>query len=299
MNRSRMHPGRRLQWIAMLSAVLLTALLLSVVGASAAPRSQSGRQMVYALTTSNRLLSFFADQPARIVGAVKVSGLQPGEQVLGIDFRPSNGKLYALGSTNRLYIVDAQTGKATAISQQPFTPQLEGTAFGVDFNPVPDLLRVVSNTGQNLRINPNTGAVVSNDKRLAYAAADANASKQPAAVGAAYLNPDNNPATGTTLYVIDAAQSALVIQNPPNDGALNTVGSLTADVILPGGSTVTVWPNDMTGFDIAPSNIAYAAFNLRGRINALTTIDLKTGEVNPVGIISSGEAIRGLAIPAP
>ena len=35
---------------------------------------------------------------------------------------------------------------------------LSGTAFGVDFNPMADRLRVVSDAEQNLRANADTGA---------------------------------------------------------------------------------------------------------------------------------------------
>ena len=37
---------------------------------------------------------------------------------------------------------------------------LKGSAFGVDFNPAADRVRVVSNLGQNLRLHPDTGAQV-------------------------------------------------------------------------------------------------------------------------------------------
>ena len=41
----------------------------------------------------------------------------------------------------------------------PFT-QLSGTEFGVDFDDVSDRLRVVSDTGQNLRVDVDSGAVI-------------------------------------------------------------------------------------------------------------------------------------------
>ena len=47
-----------------------------------------------------------------------------------------------------------------------FTPALSGTAFGFDFNPTVDRIRVVSDTGQNLRLNPDTGAVAAVDGAL-------------------------------------------------------------------------------------------------------------------------------------
>ena len=44
-----------------------------------------------------------------------ISGMQPGEALLAIDFRPATGQLYGLGSTSRLYTIDSTSGAATAI----------------------------------------------------------------------------------------------------------------------------------------------------------------------------------------
>lgn len=48
------------------------------------------------------------------------------------------------------------------------------------------------------------------------------------------------------LYVIDSSLDILAIQDPPNDGVLNTVGSLGVDT------------NNRTAFDITPSGEAFA-----------------------------------------
>src|SRR4029450_13988475 len=89
---------------------------------------------------------------------------------------------------------------------------------------------VVSNTGQTLRLPPEPGAVAGVDTPLSYAPGDTNAGRQPTAVGAAYTNPDTNPATGTTLFVIDAGLDLGAVQDPPNAGVLNTFATFDADV---------------------------------------------------------------------
>ena len=43
---------------------------------------------------------------------------------------------------------------------------LSGDKFGVDFNPTADRLRVVSNTGLNLRLHRDTGAMVDGNRAL-------------------------------------------------------------------------------------------------------------------------------------
>jgi hypothetical protein len=212
-------------------------------------------QTAYVVTTDNRLLAFDVDAPETLLFQYDVTGLQNDEMVVGIDIRPANGELNALSSASRLYTIDPSSGEASAVGE-PFTPALDGTSFGFDFNPTVDRIRVVSNTGQNLRLNPDTGAVGTNpdtgaptiDGDLAYADDDANAGRQPAAVGAGYTNSVAD-ATSTELYVIDARQAVLALQDPPNDGILNTVGDL--------GMT----PTNMVGFDIAPSGEAYAVIS--------------------------------------
>lgn len=286
------------QWLAARWA-LAFALLFSLLLAAAPARANGPAQTLYALTTSNRLLQISGADPCKIDARIRITGLQDEEKLLGIDFRPANGQLYGLGSTSRLYVINPQTGAATQIGAAPFTPALEGSAFGFDFNPVVDRIRVVSNTGQNLRLNPDTGAVVDAnlatpgiqpDGRLAYAAGDQNAGRETQVVGAAYTNPDNDPATGTTLYDIDSRRDILAIQNPPNDGVLNTVGSLGVNT------------SRMVGFDIAASGVAYAALKLEGGdggcgSSSLVTVNLATGGVNRVGAIGDRDAIRGLAAP--
>ena len=65
-----------------------------------------------------------------------------------------------------------------------------------NFNPTVDRILVVSNTGQNLRLHPDTGAVVDSnpalegvqtDGKLIYAAGDVNFGKLPMTVSASLV----------------------------------------------------------------------------------------------------------------
>ncbi len=248
-------------------------------------------QMVYGVTEDNRLISFDASNPTALLSNVPITGLQqPSELVLGIDFRPATGELYALGSSNRLYKLNPATGVATAVSSTPFSPALSGVEFGFDFNPVVDRIRVTSDTGQNLRLNPNTGAVVAVDGTLQYNSGDPNFGRRPTIVGSAYTN-NFAGATSTLLYNIDAGLDVLVIQNPPNAGGLITVGPLGMNV-----STVL-------GFDIATfgtRNVGYVSMiDLnRGDFRSwFGTIDLNTGMISPIAPIGGvALRVRGLAV---
>jgi hypothetical protein len=223
---------------------------------------------------------------------VGITGMQTGESLLGIDFRPATGGLYGLGSTSRLYLIDPTTGVVTQVgSAGAFT--LSGTGFGTDFNPTVDRLRVVSNAGQNLRLNPNDGTLTATDTAFAYAPGDPNAGATPRVVGAAYTN--NFPgALTTTLYDIDSNLDILVGQGSPggspvspNTGQLFTIGAM-------GFNT-----SDLVGFDISgPTGIAYASLTApAANASQLFTFNLSTGAATLVGTIGGGVPLAGIAAP--
>ena len=259
---------------AMVGAVGGAGNLVSLRGLAAEIGSSVG-YTAYGVTTANQLVSFNTARPNTILSTVAINGLQPGENVLGIDFRPANGQLYALGSTSRLYRVNVTTGAASQIGAAGAFA-LSGTEFGFDFNPTVDRIRVVSNTGQNLRLNPNDGTLAATDGTLNPGT--------PNITSAAYTNSFAG-ATATTLYDIDSGTDALYIQNPPNNGSLVLVGAL--------GFNIT----DTNGFEIAAgSNTAFAALQVNGETaSKLFAINLSTGTASfiaPVG----GTPLRGLAI---
>src|SRR5262249_23692621 len=157
-------------------------------------------------TGTQSLISFDTATPGTVTTIGNITGLVggAGEAVVGIDIRPSNGMLYAVtnnAGAGRLYTVNTATGLATHVRTTPFPPP--GAALGVDFNPVPDLLRITSDTGETLRINPGTAAVAGTDTALAYAATDPANGTAPVVVGSAYTN-NFAGATSTKLYDIDA-----------------------------------------------------------------------------------------------
>lgn len=284
------------------TATLTASLLVACAGAPAISEGPARKEIAVAVTASNRLIRFNAGQPSKILSKTALSGLQPGETVLGIDYRIAKGQLFALGSTGRLYRLDATTGAATAVGA-PLAAALSGEEFGVDFNPTVDRVRVVSNTGLNLRIHPDTGALVDGnpaldgaqpDGALVYVAGDPNAGKAPAVVAAAYTYNKGNEKI-TTNYAIDAAAGTLVMQGSmegatpvvsPNTGQLRTVGGLGA------GAFKTA------AFDIADlSGAAFAALTPAGAgASRWVEIDLKSGAAKTLGTIGGGEAVRGAAI---
>ncbi|MNK35325.1 hypothetical protein D3C87_538480 [compost metagenome] len=230
---------------------------------------------LYALTNDGKLLWFNAQNPKYITSQVTISGLVTGDKIVGIDFRPATGQLYGLGSNSYVYVIDPKAGVARAINSTPFTPALSGTSFGFDFNPTVDRIRVVSSSGQNLRLNPENGAV---------AATDLNIADVPGAkIGSVAYTDNRAGAATTTLFDIDATTDKLYKQIPPNDGKLMAVGNLGYDV------------DETGGFDISPDgNAALAALGHNGN-SALFNIDINTGKASKIGEFN--QQIIGIAIP--
>jgi hypothetical protein len=232
---------------------------------------------LYGVTTTNQLVRFHSALPGTIVATATITGLEGN--VLGIDFRPATGELYALSSTSRLYKLDTATGRATLVGTGPFAPALAGTDFGFDFNPTVDRIRVVSDTGQNFRLHPDT-AVVTTDTALNPAGSTI--------VGSAYTK-NVDGATTTTLYGIDSTGDRLVRQGglngppSPNLGLLTNVGALG------------VATDGNVGFDISPlDGTAFATLTTSG-VSSLVSVDLAGGLVRPIAVVGTAAPLRALA----
>ncbi|MEO6540907.1 MAG: DUF4394 domain-containing protein, partial [Ferruginibacter sp.] len=230
-------------------------------------------QVFFGLTASNGLVKYNANASQTVIAQVAVTGLQAGEKLLGIDFRPATGQLYGLGNSNRLYVINTLTGAARAIGTAPFTPALGDAIAGFDFNPTVDRIRVVTTGGTNLRLNPETGAV---------AAIDGNINNTERITGVAYTN-SYAGASVTTLFDIDAY--SLYKQDPPNNGTITRINNFG----LPGYNVVS---GDL---DISPDNKVVLVPLTVGGINNLYQIDTATGKALDLGTLAT--AIIGLAIP--
>lgn len=259
----------------LLLSVFSSQLLLTGCNKDDDPQTPTKPDLVfYGLTAGNQLAKFNANASQTAMSNVAITGLQTGESLLAIDFRPATGQLYGLGSTSRLYIINPETGTSTAVGAGPFSPALNGNLAGFDFNPTVDRIRVTTNLGQNLRLHPETGAVATADVALNPGT--------PSIIGSAYTNSVAGAAT-TELFNIDIAANKLFKQDPPNNGTLVEIGAL--------GVTAT----GNGGFDIAPDNSVALACLTVGGTNGLYQINTATGAATSLGNI--GTPIIGLAIP--
>jgi hypothetical protein len=245
----------------------------------------------YGVTSTGRLVTFDRADPA-LDTAIAITGMQSGETVLGIDIRAGGsapGQLYALGSTGRVYTVDTTTGVATQKSQlaadssdtsDPFTA-LSGTEYGVDFDDASDRLRVVSDTGQNLRIDVDSGATIT-DAALSRSGVN----------GAAYSNAFA-AACRSTAYFIDSTTDELLTSSDANGGALTVVGPLGVDASAAGDLEVATAADG--------TNTGYAVLVVGG---AATSYEINLGNgtaasAGPVTRLDDNEVLRDTAIAPP
>lgn len=279
-------------------------------GVDAAPRN------LHVLTTDNRIATVPESRPDQATTAIAVAGLNAGDNLVAIDVRAQNGRLYGLGYNGsagsvQLYHLTLQGGmvRANAVGTTGgFVNALGapvfvfGTEFGIDFNPVTDRLRVNTDSGQNFRINPNTGSFVDGD--LAGGAGSVPGVNMDGPIGggtvvvqdAASSNNVINAAV-TTLYTIDSLSNVLWIQNPPNAGTqtsplLVTLGGSPLDFGTACGLDLPLGVD--TGASSTPAvGMALAALSVAGD-SGLYRIDLGTGSASLMG--SFGLAVRDIAV---
>jgi hypothetical protein len=200
----------------------------------------------------------------KVVSKVDVKG---AASILAIDVRPADGMIYAVASDGNIVTIDVKTGQATMKSKLSETLKA-GVTVTVDFNPVADRMRLMGSDGTSLRVNVDDGKVTVDGS---HKYKDGDAGKTPRVVAGAYTNSWKGT-QATTLYNIDAATGALVTQAPPNDGILNTVGSLGMAISGPVAFNIVASQPD--------KNDAWLATG-----GSLYSVDLKTGKATMAGKI--------------
>ncbi len=171
--------------------------------------------------------------------------LDLNEVVLDIDYRNSEGALYALtktGTKGRIIRIDPSSGSfirvSTLVSDGTSTEMnLTDIGYTIDFNPVVDRLRIIGSNGSNWRTDVLTGDTVP----------DTPISSSNTITGAAYEDTFSSVGRGTRLFTLDAGTDSLYLQgNPnPNDGTQNSF-----KLLLGSGTNIT----RIDGYDINPAN---------------------------------------------
>ena len=265
-----------------------------------AVQSDLGGIPAVALSADGTSLLRFNTAAPGTTTAVSVTGVNVGEILVGIDFRPATGQLYGFGAdasaeTGTTYVIDPQTGVATALGAPLVFVDLPAGGYGFDFNPTVDRIRITTDSGLNFRINPNNGSLAGSDVAINGGATGVSAAAYTNNYGQSPLGPP--PAT---LYTLDPASDTLFIQNPANAGT-----QISPHAVTLGGSPLDF--SSANGFDIpasvrvattgaAASGFGYAALTVAG-VTGLYLIDLATGAAQNLGVIGTGAvALAGLAL---
>lgn len=233
------------------------------------------------------LISFNSATPGSITNEGVITGLATNEEITDLDFRPATGELYALGfgldvsqpDTGRIYRLD---GNAAILVGAPIIlgDVDDRGDYGIDFDPVADSIRIVSDYRDNLSVDPDTGGVFT-----------ATALSQDVE-NAAYSN-NFDDATQTTLFGLASGNLVRIgsVGGSPNSadtGVVTTIGPLGVAL-------------SSTGFDIeSRTGAAFAVFTGFANNNGFYSVNLTSGAATLVGLIGSGaNGITAMAIALP
>ena len=292
---SRGRGGRRTLALAAVAASAVGLAVAAVTAGSPAVADTPPATFV-GLVNGNALVQFQEDTPAQFDSLVLISGLAPGEVVMSIDGRPGTGQLLALavsptgGATDgKLYWVDPDTGAATPTGTPTFDVDDTALRTTIDINPTVDRLRVVGSDRQNVRVNPNNGALAVTDTDLVYPTLPVGL--EPVVSIAYDRNVAASAAGGiTTLYGISQSGSLVTI------GGVNSTPSPNLGQVFAVGALGVSPDDEHIGFDITAQNNAYASMTVGGD-TGLYSVNLATGAAALVGNIGNGDlAIRDLAV---
>ncbi len=253
---------------------------------------RSSSLQVVGLTDDQRLICFNERNPGDARDLGFVSGLMGDVKLVGIDFRVQDKKMYGVGDRGGVYVIDTRNAAAMKVSQ--VTEPLAGTSFGVDFNPAADRLRIVSDTGQNLRHNVNLGGATVVDDLLDYPVALNSVGPTATGVtGSAYTNNDLDTSTATTLYALDSNLDQVDIQSPPNDGTLAATGKLGVEAAISVG--FDIYSTIREGVTVNVQSLA--SLQAVSGVSSFYSINLPTGKATSRGSFSARNKVIGIAIP--
>jgi hypothetical protein len=251
------------------------------------------------------LAMFDTATPQNVTVIGPVTGLLgPSDVITAIDFRPADGRLYAISNQNRIYTIDTSTAAATVVGTTPFTPAIPGGASaGADFDPVRDVLRMVTDglggARVNLRINPTTGQSII-DTQTAPAPGDTSIQTNPCIAAVAYTN-NFAGAVATTAYAFGPCGSVLLRIGSENGTPLSADTGVLS-LVEETNPYVNVNQGLRLGLDIAPNGDAYALVQQSCCVY-LYQVDLRPGAqtlLNPVFLgaqpTSPGVEWRDIAI---
>src|SRR5215475_3210225 len=231
--------------------VLMGRHSVSAAQVSSASATTQGTTMppvfIFALTTDNTL--YVLPPNSTVYQSLgRVTGIA-GFDLIGIDFRPADKKLYALSDGGSLYTINFNVSPPTATLVSALTPRFPaGFQSLIDFNPVVDAIRLIGSDTLNYAVVKGTNGILNTtavQTSLTYNPNDVAKGTVPKVSAGAYNNNLDN-ATVTLFYAIDYNRDTLVTIDPATaggssatgGGVLRTIGPL----VTPTGGRVKMSP---------------------------------------------------------
>lgn len=274
-------------------------LILAALAATGFAGSVSA-ETIFALTTTQALVSFDSASPGTITAPIALTGATSGHTIRSIDFRPNTtggATMFAISAdvantTAQVYSVNVATGALTALGTSFPLAGNTSQFVSIDFNPAADRLRIVTGSGQSYRWNPTNNTFVQADTSLTYAVGSGTGT--PLMGGVAY-DQNVNLTPSTTLFGFDLNGNNFIriggpLGNPsPNGGVVTTIGPTGINAL-----------DGNVGFDIGTfGGVFYVSAHTGVTTDSLFTINRNTGAATLLGTFGgSGFGIVDITVTA-
>lgn len=255
------------------SSLLGLAAGLAVLTAVGTARAERIYGVTNVANAAGALVYFDSASPASVTTVATITG---GTNIRAIDFRPSDGQLYAVGYTGatgaiQLYTINLATAVATAVGGGFTLPGAQNTTrLSIDVNPMANALRVITDNGSSYRLSLSTGLLAAQDTTFSGSIGNA------FFADVAYTG-NTSPSSSTLLYAYEFQTDSIVLVNPPNSGTYTVVGGL-------GGPSASAGD---VGFDISGvTGTAYLSLDDIASADAVDefySINLATGTATLIG----------------
>lgn len=289
----------------------LLSAALALMAFSPALRAQ--HSMVGITNTNSIFTMANVSSPSSISGPYTVSGVTSGQVLVALDYRPSNGKLYALGydstaAMTQLYIISnsGTTYSANAVGSALTSIHLGSTTnASFDFISTTDeQIRIMGRNGNTYLMNANSGTIIiTGTGSTSFASGDVHALASNTMAATAYTNSFYG-SDATTQLGYDAVNNVLVKFDAASfaDGfnneqfTIHSVGMSTGALISAGSSIGMDAVYDTAN----NTNMVYmsASSVLGTHLYSYNMGTGTTGTMTDIGAIGSGSlAVKDIAFP--
>jgi hypothetical protein len=178
---------------------------------------------MYAVDLSNNFLVFGSESIEVLTAKMRIRGLPILKRIIGIAYRPSDGKLYGVGNDSQVYTIDPLTAVATPVGSGPFSPKIADffdIHFAMDLEPKTERVRLIAaESGASWSISLDDGTATAGEQSH-YAAGTPLEGQTPRLLGM-YFAPPPDGAVGmcdNLAYAIDADEAIMIAACDPATG---------------------------------------------------------------------------------